>query len=67
MGRLRASRSGESVDGAWSIGAGDQMAEGTREEGENISGGEIRRWRWERLGMRPIKEREGKEEKSRVG
>lgn len=53
--------------GAWSIGAGDQMAEGIREEGENIGGGEIRRWRWERLGMSLSEEREGKEDKSWVG
>lgn len=45
---------------------GYQTAEGIREEGEKIGGGEIRRWRWERLGMRLSKEREGKE-RSRVG
>lgn len=46
---------------------GDPKAEGIREEGENIGGGEIMRWRWEWLGMRLSKERVRKEENSRAG
>lgn len=36
MGRLRASSSGQSLDGAWSAGVGEKTVGGNGEEGENI-------------------------------